>query len=310
MATCHFCRQQFGSAQAVRAHLKGCTAYLNRTPKHEPEAASLRDASVRQDSLGSPSLESALGAGDEPAYPGEFDPVRDIARRIAAERLRLQLRQIEEAHGEMDRAARARECERQREVEKQAESSHAAEREREAARQREVQARQAQEGRANTEQQRRNRRREVIQDIKNEVVERWPLRVFIGGDLFAQILQEIERVLSPLPVDELPHDELIQIAKGARDRLHGEATRAEQHAQQQAQQRSERKQQLHQHGVDYAKRELRDVEDLDGLARWRIELCVNRELGDITGDETTADIEDRVDDILDREGLEYGDDEE
>lgn len=305
MATCRFCQKEFVNAQAVRAHLKGCLPYLNRPPRQIPEAPSLGETSVRDDSLGTPNLGNASGEShDSPDVASDL--VRQFGQRIAAERLRLQLRELEEAHGELDRRTEARQLQEQREIEKQAEARRLADQERDATRQREVQARQARESRANADEQKRHRRRGAIQEVKGEVVDRWPYGASISITLKAQILQEIERVLTPLPVDELPLDELVKIAQGTRDRLHGDAVRAEQHAQRQAQER----QRLQQHGLDYAKHALRDVDDLDVLATWRIEQRVSRELAEIVGDESIAEIEDWVDDILDDEGIGFDEDDE
>ena len=310
MAICRFCQREFVSGQAVRAHLKGCAPYLNRPPRQEPQGHSLRDESLRESSLGTQSLGNASREGSEPIPTEGFDPVRQLDQQIAAEQRRLKLRELRQAHDDMDRQAAARERDQQREADKQAEMGRAAQRQQDAAHQRERQDRQARENGANAIHEKQRRRRELIQDVKQAVIEQWPLRAWIGSELKARILLEIERVLAPLPVDELPRNELVQIAQGVRDRLDSEATRAEQNAQRQAQERAERRKRLQQQGLDYAKRDLREVDGLSGLASMQIELRVSRELEGIKGDETSADIEDWVDDILEREGIGYDDDDE
>ncbi len=59
-----------------------------------------------------------------------------------------------------------------------------------------------------------------------------------------------------------------------------------------------------------AKRESGAVDDLDGFDRVRIELRVRGELEAIEGDESNAEIADLVDEILEREGIEYDEEEE
>jgi hypothetical protein len=307
MAICHFCHREFVNRQAVRAHLRVCEPYLNRD-KGEPEELSLKDENLKAASLAAPSLDGAPREGRDSACSGEFDPIRQLDQQIAAEQRRLKLRELQQAHEDLDRQAAAREREQQIEVDKQAETSRAAQRARDAADQRERQTREAREAAANALQEKQRRHRQVIQDVKQVVVERWSLGAWISLDLKARILLEIERLLGPLALDELPRDEVVQIAQAARDRLHEEARRAEQHAQRKAQERAERRKRLQQHGLDYLKRELRDAEGLSGLKRLQIELRVSRELEAITGDEASDDIEDWIEDFLEREGIEYDDD--
>ena len=297
MAICRFCGQEFISAQAVRAHLKGCEAYRNRPAK--PNAT----ASLRHASLGSASLlGNALQAVD--ASPGaEFDPVRQLEQRLAAERLRLKLRELEEAHRELDARTQAKAEEQRRATEREAEAVRAAEREREATRLREAQGSEERQHQENGQRQRKATRREIIQQVKRETVERWAGGFWVGAELKAQMLQEIELALTRLPVEELPREELEQIARAVRDKLHARAAEAQRQSQRLAQQQ----QSLAQHGLDYARRELKDVDDLDLFERWRIEARVGDELKEVAGDETRADIEDWVDEILEQEGIEYDD---
>ena len=198
MAICRFCGQEFISAQAVRAHLKGCEAYRNRPAK--PEAA----ASLRHASLGSASvLGNAWQAVD--ASPGaEFDPVRQLEQRLAAEQLRLKLRELEEAHRELDARARAKAEEQRRASEREAEAVRAGEREREATRLREAQASQERQRQESGQHQLKATRREIIQQVKRETVEHWVDGLWVGAELKAQMLQEIERALAPTAY-QIPH---------------------------------------------------------------------------------------------------------
>jgi hypothetical protein len=66
----------------------------------------------------------------------------------------------------------------------------------------------------------RRQRRRLIQEVKEVVVS----ESFGGWGGFpekfrAQVLQEVERALSPLDLDELPRDELFIIARAARDKI-------------------------------------------------------------------------------------------
>src|SRR5258706_4950990 len=126
MATCRFCQKEYANAQAVRAHLKGCLPYLNRPPRQIPEAPSLGEASVRDDSLGTPNLGNVSRESHDSLNVAS-DLVRQYGQRIAAERLRLQLRELEEAHAELDRRAEARQLQEPQEIEKQAKARRAAE---------------------------------------------------------------------------------------------------------------------------------------------------------------------------------------
>src|ERR1700733_7811616 len=102
MSTCRFCGQKFSNGQAVRAHLKGCAEYLSRPRKAQPEALSLSDGSLGNDSL------KAFMPEAPPQADAPFDPVRQLGARLAAERIRLQLREVEEAHAELDRRAQSK----------------------------------------------------------------------------------------------------------------------------------------------------------------------------------------------------------
>ena len=79
-------------------------------------------------------------------------------------------------------------------------------------------------------------------------------------------------------------------------------------AQQRARDRADRKQQSIRQGIEYAKRELKNIEGLKATEGWHIEQRVERELHqEIVGDESWSEIEDLVDDIFESEGIEYVD---
>lgn len=136
------------------------------------------------------------------------------------------------------------------------------------------------------------------------------LAAFLSSNLRARMLIEIDKTLSALPAEELPVEELVRIAEGVRDRLYDEAKTAERESSRREQERTARKARLRQEGMDYAKRELSDVDGLDSLTRWSIEQRVARTLDDITGDESADDIEDLVEDILEREGIGFDDEDD
>ena len=89
MARCNFCRRNFRSAQAVRAHLRWCDAYTGR----EPEEESL---------IG----EDAYKEGEPKAQSRGFDPVHHVRQQVQTEEQRLRLRQIQSAHHELDEKER------------------------------------------------------------------------------------------------------------------------------------------------------------------------------------------------------------
>ncbi len=295
MAICRFCQREFVSRQAVRAHLKACAAYLGTSPRQEPEALV----------LGRPSLiGNALTQEGEPEG-SVFDPVQQLQRRLAAERVRLKLREVEQAHKDLDaREAAKRRQERETQT-RQWEAERAEKREREALRMREeADARTRQEAEEARERL-SAKRREIVQDIKRTVVDEWWGRLNASAELEAQIKQTIEAALVPLPVQELPKAELVQIAEGVRERLYRQAVEAQNAAGARARQREA----LQRHGQEYAERELRETEGLEITERWQIEARVKEELLKLTGEESRADIEAWVDEILEDEGLEIDDEE-
>jgi hypothetical protein len=161
----------------------------------------------------------------------------------------------------------------------------------------------------------REGRRALIQSVKQQVVSESAM--WGHGSLRAQILQDIERALAALPVNELPREELVDIARARRDEI---CSRADEVDRSQRRARSEevtrkleldnRRRYLISKGNDYAKRELREVDGLDAFERWRIERRIDEELASLHGDETQSDVEDLVEEIFEREGIEPNDDDE
>src|SRR5215469_352827 len=101
-STCHFCGRKFTNPQAVRAHLKSCPKYQERRRTVPPSGSDVASGGI---DLGSDGLgEPASGGAD--ATTELFEPARQLRQRVATERLRLELRGVEEAHAELDRRAK------------------------------------------------------------------------------------------------------------------------------------------------------------------------------------------------------------
>jgi hypothetical protein len=243
-------------------------------------------------------------ASSDPDAP--FDPVRQLGQRLAAERLRLQLREVEDAHSELDRRTETKKQERDRLAREQTEAAQGAERERIAEQRRAESAGRERAEREAQEQSAKHRRRETIQNVKRQVVEFWWPDVAARSDLKSRVLKEIELGLEPLPVEDIPRGELVLIAEGIRDRLYATAKASEQHAQRSTTRRNG----LITYGTEYAARELRAVDGLPISDFWRIERQIRSDLESIEGSETRDDIEDRVEAILEEEGIGWDEDDE
>lgn len=235
-----------------------------------------------------------------------FDPVRQLGQQLTAERLRLQLREVEEAHAELDRKAQAKKRDREREAREKVDAVQAAERERLLAQRQSETAQAERTRREAAERDRQMRRREIIQNVKRQVVDWWYPDVSARADLKARALKEIETGLAPLPVEELPLSELVLIAECIRDRLYRETKSAEELAQRSANRRRE----LMAHGTTYAARELRAVKELSVMDVWRVERRIKEDLEGIAGTESKEDVEGRIEAILEDEGIGWEDDEE
>lgn len=304
---CWYCNRKFDNRQALRAHLKSCAAYQARRANASLPKASLRDLRHGHDSLsndeeGPDSAPASVRSLEE----SPFDLVRHLGQRLAAERISLQLREVEDARDDLDRRKETQERERQQHAEQKALAERMAARERDTAQRLADQNKRAKEHREAAERQRQRQHRDIIQNVKDEVVNRWFAPVQGRSDLKARALDEIERKLSAVPVEELPRSELILIAEAARDAVYRPAVQAEQHSREMA----ARRQGLIEHGSSYAGRELRRAEGLKITEVWQIERRVREELAAVEGNETTAEIEDWVDDILDDEGIGWDEDDD
>ena len=296
-ATCNFCGGSFRNRQAVRAHLKGCAAYRRMPKASEPSTGTEPQAPA----LGKPSAaQNATRSARRPVpdSPRSRRRVQRFAPEAAPETWPGDgvHQELDPGVAEPDLQARQQEQARQRE------------RDREAARlllitQQEVEAR---ERRGSAEREAKERRRATIQRVKYRVIRRWwALNYTIPAPATAQALKEVETELSRLPVDELPESELVAIAEGVRDRIYQPIMQTQDQARKEEErkhQQARRREQLIASGVTYANRELREEEDLDGWTRLEIAQKVKRILEqEVADDESEADLEARVDEILDRE---------
>jgi len=311
-ATCRFCSKEFSNAQGVRAHLKGCVAYQ----EGKQEQAGHKATGARQSPLGNGKPLGNASRENDIAYEA-FDPVRQLEKQVAASRLRLQLREVEDTHAEMDRRRSEQEQERQRKADQEAEAKLARKQEEEAAYLRDEQASFERMERESAERQRRQERRAILQDIKMTVADEWTVESIGLPDCKAQVLQAIDRTLSSMALEDLPREELLIYARDARDRVYRDAVKVrdaerevERQTQLEAQQFAARKQNLIRHGMDYAKRELENMEGVDGLNRLTIQWRVERELKEIKGHESRDEILDMVEDIFEAEGLGFDEDDE
>jgi len=245
-----------------------------------------------------PSPGPAISSFDAPA--DDFDPVTKMRQQVAAEKLRLTLREIRQAHGDLDAREEIRRNASSEQQAREAQARAAAEREREAVRMRTALDAAARREAEEAKERRKAARRALIQQVKVKVVDEWWGKIGISSELKAQILQAIESTLAPLAVDGLPQAELLQIAAGVRDRLKNQAVATQNAAAALVQQQKA----LQQYGLEYARSALRDVEGLDWSERWRIEALIQEELKELTGDESRIEVKAWVDEILEGEGFE------
>jgi hypothetical protein len=239
--------------------------------------------------------------------PDDSDlPLRQLQQRLAAERVRLQLREVEDAHAELDRTAEAKANERQRLREQETEQARAKDRAKEEATRSQGEAARQAERREAEKRERQEKRRSVIQDVKRQVVDCWFEGFLVPSDFKPRAYLAIERELQRLAIEEIPLPELVRLAEGIRDRMHREEKAKTEQAARLAQQR----QRLIEHGLAYAQRELRGVDGLSFSDSWRIESAVKGDLESIAGTESVAEIEDRVEQIFEDHGLGCEDEEE
>jgi len=303
MATCRFCGREFRNAQSVRAHLKGCQAYQGG---HRSRAARQGNSPA---SLGS--LPKALPQARQPqAMAGGIDSAKPTWTRPHVEEGRRQPPELGESERELARQRAAHEAEARRRQEE-----------------------------ADSERQRR--RRELIQQAKASTGLAWRLRrgFTLTPEVEARVMQGIERELAVAPVDEWPWSEVQTVAEGVWARVcapaeaeQGEATRRadeaarlqrqtreagaqkaqeEQarmlaHWRREAEERTQRmvqKQKLTAHAQAYLVKAFAEVGDVSPLERLELTWKVERALAtDVASAGTMDDVEDLVDDVLEREG--------
>src|SRR5499427_1204406 len=146
-------------------------------------------------------------------------------------------------------------------------------------------------------------RRAAIQAVKRDVLDSgWAVRHPVPAEIKAQALATIERELSRLPTDELPHAELVTIAEGIRNQLYAPVLAAQQRARD-----DKERQQAHQllrplrleGGLLHARRWLGRHADLDMKTRTDLERTVRQALDrDLDGSESDVAVQRRVEKIL------------
>lgn len=146
----------------------------------------------------------------------------------------------------------------------------------------------------------------TIQSVKDQVIDSWwSLNHTIPSEAKAQALVAIEQELSKLLVDQLPRSELVTIAEGIRDQFYQPVIQAQQRARNEEDRKRNQSRQrtiLIAAGATHANRSLRQQQDLDGVSRLDLEQKVKRALEqEVDGSESEADVQARVDDLLERE---------
>jgi len=279
---CEDCGRGFRNAQALRAHRRFCTMV-------DPD----RRAAV------APGQSRGLHAG---VRSRGFDPADRVRRQVETEEQRLRLREVQSVHDELDAKERSRVKDSQREGE--------------VARGR-VEDEWERKRRESREAADRRRRRDIVQRVKSRVLTwegelRWSLSgVKLTAEIKAEILVEIERTLSSLPVSELAENELVTIAEGVVDRCYqgalkakverdsqGAAARRERlRVSEEAESQERRRCQLVSRAESYAGGELGEFSFLD---RMKIVGQVRKAVvEEIDGSESEVDVENLTDEILD-----------
>ncbi len=276
------CGRTFQNAQALRAHGRFCAAVVPGS----------RAVVVPGHSRG-------LHAG---ARSKGFDPADHVRQQVETEEQRLRLREIQSVHDELDTKERSRVKDSQREGE--------------VARGR-VEDERERKRRESREAVDRRRRRDIIQRVKTRVLSwegelRWSLSgIKMIPELKAEIVVEIERTLSSLPVDELVEDELVTIAEGVVDRFYQVALKAKEgrdaqgatarrerlRVSEEVEAQERRKFQLVSRAESYAGAQLGEFSFLD---RMKIVGQVRKAVvEEIDGSESEVDVEGLADEVLD-----------
>jgi len=245
-----------------------------------------------------------------------------VRQEVEAEVAELELQQVRQARADFDAQAaeRKRQEKEARAAEIVARKAEAAGREEARARARaEEAARRRREELEDAERRRRQEaaaeRRRILQRAKDWAIAGSPYG--IPGDLRAAALRAIETELGAFALDEMPFAEVCTLAAGARDRVyrpHLEAERRAAEEKRAAQQRESQaawdkarrdveawseKQDLVRHGLEYAARELHEESIVD---QYRVRPIVEAALEHkLTGRESEDDVEDLVEDVLERE---------
>ncbi len=268
------------------------------------------DTDIRTDADTEP---NASSLAERKGRKAGFDPVHHVRQQVESEALKLRLRQVQAAHKSLD----TDEEERQRRVQERAEKEAARRREEVVARERARLEAEERKRKEQAEAARQRRRREIIQKAKDSAVSRYVGLVEIPEEVRAQGLQEIERALAGVAVEELPQNEVhelaasvwrrvtrpvVQAAEEAK-RREEERRRKEAEARQRAweeeQQRDEARRARIERGKAYAERELRG-EGLSWSDEWAIMRAVEGALErEVKGDESQEDLEEIVDGVLD-----------
>jgi hypothetical protein len=146
----------------------------------------------------------------------------------------------------------------------------------------------------------RERRRAIIQRVKDRAIGTWsPPGYVIPAEAEAQALKAVEAELGRLPVEELPEAELMTLAEGMRDRIYQPVMRAQDQAREEKERRQRRRADLIETALAHANRTLAEADGLDTWSRFRLIQKVQRALVDgITGNESERDVCAQVDPIL------------
>ncbi len=159
---------------------------------------------------------------------------------------------------------------------------------------------QAREWRELAQRAARERRRALIQRVKDRAIANWsPPGYMIPPEAKAQALKAVEAELGRLPVEELPEAELMTLAEGVRDRIYQPLMRAQDQAREEQARRQRRRADLTESALAHATRTLEEADGLDTWSRFRLIQKVRRALADgITGNESERDVCALVDPIL------------
>jgi|SRR5262245_38766209 len=144
------------------------------------------------------------------------------------------------------------------------------------------------------------KRRDLVQQVKHAAMTGWsPPYPYLAPptELEAEGLLQIERQLSALPIDEIPKQELIEIAQGIRDRVYRPYfERQKERHKLEAQKRA-----FVRLGREYAEEQLK-LAELDYFEQQDVLKAIEETLEDeVTGEERRAEVRDLVDEILDDE---------